>query len=270
MSLLAMATAMSQKKDWQQDEGPVTPEVRAKMRETFGLGEWNVRIGLYGITERMDVDQRIIEEAVGHIDGIRIVSREYAGDAKAEEVFPPDQAMAGIPNMDLLRMLDWYGYEKPGHVAYAPIAPQTGVDGRVLHELVTRHANDEMGQDFGEAFYLTGRTMQFLVLILFDASDTESLDKTFSQTAKMIDETAGLGCGEYRAHTAFMDKIAEHMDFNGGAALRLTQRIKDALDPKGILSPGKSGIWPERFRDEDAGARPLEAVAAGAVAGGQD
>lgn len=162
MSLLAMATALSQKSQWQEDTGPVTPEVRAKMREAFGLGEWNARIGLYGEPDRMDIDQRLVEEAVADIPGVRVVSREYAGDASAEEVFPPDQAMAGIPNMDLLRMLDWYGHDRPGHVAYAPIEPQTGDDGRVLHDLVTHYANDGMGQDFGEAFYLTGRTMQLL------------------------------------------------------------------------------------------------------------
>lgn len=91
--------------------------------------------------------------------------------------------------------------------------------------------------------------MQLLVLILFDASSEESIDRTFAQTAQMIDETASLGYGEYRGHTAFMEHIASRMDVNGGAALRLCEHIKDAPDPKGILSPGKPGIWPERSRD---------------------
>jgi 4-cresol dehydrogenase (hydroxylating) len=30
--------------------------------------------------------------------------------------------------------------------------------------------------------------------------------------------------------------------------LRLHETIKDAVDPHGILSPGKSGIWPKRLR----------------------
>jgi hypothetical protein len=31
--------------------------------------------------------------------------------------------------------------------------------------------------------------------------------------------------------------------------MALNQRIKDAVDPKGILSPGKQGIWPQRYRE---------------------
>jgi 4-cresol dehydrogenase (hydroxylating) len=30
--------------------------------------------------------------------------------------------------------------------------------------------------------------------------------------------------------------------------MHLTETIKDAVDPAGILSPGKQGIWPARLR----------------------
>lgn len=136
------------------------------------------------------------------------------------------------------------GHRARDAVAYAPIEPQTGDDGRVLHDLVTHYANDGMGQDFDEAFYLTGRTMQLLVLILFDASSEESIDRTFTQTAQMIDETASFRYGGYRAHTAFMAHIASRTDFDGGAALRLCERIKDALDPKGTSRPASRTFGP--------------------------
>jgi len=32
--------------------------------------------------------------------------------------------------------------------------------------------------------------------------------------------------------------------------LRLNETVKDALDPNGILAPGKQGIWPKIYRSE--------------------
>ena len=46
-----------------------------------------------------------------------------------------------------------------------------------------------------------------------------------------------------------MDTIADRYDFNDHAARSLQETIKDAVDPNGILSPGKQGIW-------NAGRRP--------------
>ena len=31
----------------------------------------------------------------------------------------------------------------------------------------------------------------------------------------------------------------------------VAERIKDTLDPHGILSPGKQGIWPAAYRSKD-------------------
>lgn len=42
-----------------------------------------------------------------------------------------------------------------------------------------------------------------------------------------------------------MDQIANMYDFNDNAQMKLNEMIKNALDPKGTLAPGKNGIWPQ-------------------------
>jgi len=48
-----------------------------------------------------------------------------------------------------------------------------------------------------------------------------------------------------------IDQVASLYDFNNHAYRRFVESIKDAVDPNGILSPGKQGIWPERFRKDE-------------------
>ena len=86
------------------------------------------------------------------------------------------------------------------------------------------------------------------IRIRLKAFDHRLIDKS----AREIVETAKRGYGEYRAHLDMMDLVAEQYGFNHHAVRRFNETLKDALDPNGILSPGKQGIWPRSMRPNRA------------------
>jgi hypothetical protein len=57
------------------------------------------------------------------------------------------------------------------------------------------------------------------------------------------------GYSEYRTHLDCMDAVPEQFDFNSHIHRGIVEQLKDCIDLNGILVPGKSGIWPERYRD---------------------
>jgi (+)-pinoresinol hydroxylase len=66
---------------------------------------------------------------------------------------------------------------------------------------------------------------------------------------EVLKENAKYGYGDYRAPPFLQDDVADQYSFNDFALRRFNETLKDAIDPNGILSPGKSGIWPRRLRD---------------------
>ena len=81
--------------------------------------------------------------------------------------------------------------------------------------------------------------------IINDPDERKKLDELFNI---LVDEAASEGYGEYRTHIRYMDRIAATYGWNDNALWKMHETIKDALDPNGILAPGKSGIWPKNRR----------------------
>lgn len=56
------------------------------------------------------------------------------------------------------------------------------------------------------------------------------------------------GWGDYRAAPIYQDAVSDTYSFNNHALRRFHEELKDAIDPDGIVAPGRGGIWPRRFR----------------------
>ncbi|CAK7229628.1 hypothetical protein SBRCBS47491_007315 [Sporothrix bragantina] len=154
---------------------------------------------------------------------------------------------AGVP---VLRELDWLNWVPNGaHLFFSPIAPTRGEDARALHDLI-KELHVEHGFDLFPTLCVAGREMHYIANIVYDRSDAEAKQRAVRLMRKMIAACAARGFGEYRTHLLFADQVARTYSWGGQALLRFHETIKDAVDPRGVLAPGRSGIWPAAYRGQ--------------------
>jgi len=242
---IRFAAGVSSRGEWYDGQGPMPESAIDAMTRRLGIGRWNLRFGLYGEPEVVEAQFSVVKRAFSRVRGVRIEAARYAGDAQPEG--GGDRNMAGIPTMTAFRMLDWRG-GAGAHVDFSPICPFTGRDAMRQYWLAkTRCA--EYGFDYYGGFTAGTRHLHHIVATIFDRDDASQTDAAGDLLRVLISDARAAGYGQYRTHLAYMDLAAAQYDFNDGALLRLSETIKDTLDPDGILAPGKSGIWPRAWRD---------------------
>lgn len=238
------AAGMSSRRDWYDGAGPVPEAVVDEMVTRFDIGRWNVHFAIYGEPTVVQARFNIAQRAFAGLSGVRIEAHRYASDA--EPVGGSERNMAGIPAMSAFRMLDWRG-GTGAHVDFSPICPFTGGDAMRQYS-VAKARMAEYGFDYYGGFTAGERHLHHIVATIFDRDDAKQTEAAADLQRVLMSDARAQGYGVYRTHLATMDFAASQYDFNDGALLRMSEAIKDALDPDGILAPGKSGIWPRGWR----------------------
>lgn len=95
--------------------------------------------------------------------------------------------------------------------------------------------------------FCTNSCIDHIVCIVFDRKDPVSRKKAHWLIRILIKDCAEHGWGEYRTHLATMDQIADTYNWNNNILMKFNETIKNALDPQGIMAPGKNGVWPKSY-----------------------
>ena len=239
-----IASMMSERKSWWGGDGAMPEPAVQAAAQGLHLGRWNARFGLYGHASMTDGRLAVVQAALAHIKGAEWAVRRYPGDVAAADAHPADHAQLGIPGLALLRMAAWRG-GTPAHTDFSLVCPATAADAERQRMLIQTEV-EAHGFDYAGGFTLSGRHAIALALLSFDQADAAQAQQVHHLFSRLIDRASAAGEAPYRAHLAFMDQISAQYDFNEHALRDVVETIKNALDPQGILSPGKQGLWPGR------------------------
>ncbi|EPQ50565.1 vanillyl-alcohol oxidase [Gloeophyllum trabeum ATCC 11539] len=235
------------KSDFYDGKDPIPMEVIKAHAKNMPCGEcaWVFYGTVYGPEETRNSQLDIIRQEFSKVRG----SKFFLPEDMPEDhyIHPRARICSGVPE---LRELDWLNW-KPNcaHLAFSPITPTRGQDARIVHEIVTR-LHKKWGFDSLPTWCVSGREMHYIAEILIDRSDPDEKRRAICCMREMITEAAAEGYGEYRTHLIFQDQISRTYGWGNQALMRFNETLKDALDPNGILAPGRAGIWPKSYRDK--------------------
>ncbi|KAJ9500493.1 hypothetical protein H2202_004288 [Exophiala xenobiotica] len=241
-------------------EGPI-PEWRLKeLQKDLGFGYWNIKFGLYGAKEVVKAHFNELKRIIGKAAPAsvhRLQGHIFSGenDELLEATSIPDPHggfFVGVPSLWSLPMVK---YRLPtdrvgigAHADYSPIIPSSGKT--VLEWVKTaKGVCEAQGFDLFCDFFMHERHVIFVNMMVFDKTNPEHRRAVDTIFRNLYQEGRKRGFSKYRSHVNYMDLVADSYDFNDHAYRRFVERLKDTLDPQGILSPGKQGIWPAKYRN---------------------
>ncbi len=205
--------------------GAIPQAVVEKAARERGLPPWVYLFSLYGRQEQIDLDTPF-------------VTREFekAGATVIPNIHDPMQS--NELSLQTFSIFNWTG--GGGLVWFSPVAPTRGAD-CVRQTQLARDVMGRYGIDFMTGMTINGRETLNVMPMVYDRSDAAKTLAARRCYHELIDVFAAAGYGFYRTGIGFMDHVAA---VHGEANRAVAQRLKHALDPAGILAPGKSGIHP--------------------------
>ena len=228
------AAVTVKRKEVYKGSGQIPTEVLREVAKKANLGAWNVYAALYGSPDQIEVNWNIVKAFFAKHPKAQILTEKELGN---DPVFQYRAAlMQGKPTLTEFGLYNWRG--GGGSIWFSPVSQAMGSETMkqmdMAKRIMAKHGLDYVGE-----FIVGWRDMHHIIDVLFDKTKPDEVAAAHACFTELLAEFSKAGYGTYRTNTAFMDKVA---DTYGPVQKAVFKRLKKALDPNGILAPGKSGI----------------------------
>ena len=234
--------------------GGPTPQALEDIAARLGVGLWAVKLQFYGPAKVIQAQWEHCKERFAAIPGAKFKDGEMLRlPLTAEQLEKVHKVVFGVPNLSIFfigaRSEANPDHPGDGHMWFSPIIPRTG-EAVFEAQKVFGQAAKEMGLPMSPlSLPSTYWLRAFIFIFGFPVTHDPAVNKKNREAFKtLIKLAAEHGWGEYRTAPAFQDAVMDTYSFNDHVLRRFHETLKDAVDPNGILSAGRYGIWPKHLR----------------------
>ena len=213
----------------------ISDDERRDLHREFGLGSWNVSGAFYGPSmEALEPQIQRMRDHFGASGKATYVDHEDALHRPALQC--AISSFSGEPTTIELGLLKW----RPGG-GNAWFTPGTPMDGKTANELQTvgRGIFEKNGLDYTVMNVCGPRFARGLHVISFNRENADETARAAATYEELSAAFFGRGIGVGRSPVDWYD---HHLDKTMPAFRDACTAIKAALDPNGILAPGRYGI----------------------------
>ena len=230
-----------------------SPELK-EYAEKKGIGYWSCTLCFYGAPKANAANWEFAKEKFSAISGAKFMDGESyklpLTPQQREQVHKPQFGIPSLAMFSIGARSDANPTPTNGHVWFSPIIPRTG-DAIFEANRVFSDAARELGLPV-PVFSLPTCYWERAFIFLYGfpiTHDSETNKKNRTSFQRLVRIAAEHGWGEYRTAPAHQGAVMDTYSFNNHALLRFHETLKDAVDPNGILSAGRYGIWPKHLRE---------------------
>jgi 4-cresol dehydrogenase (hydroxylating) len=248
---------------WEEAETtPLGREAMAAIRRRLGIGNWSGSGGLYGTRRQVREAQALLRRALSKADRfywlddrrMRWIGRaegllkQFGGKAlaqKLELIRPVYGLLKGIPSDAPLRTTYWRKKVRVppdmhpdrdgcGLLWCSPLVPSRGLDAEIAVGRATEAILKSGFEPLISVSMVTERTLACVIAISYDRNALGEDERAWHCYASLSRELTQAGYPPYRLNVRSMDLATTSAEYSN-----LLEAVKQAVDPCGILAPGR-------------------------------